>query len=105
AHWPGIIDEESLWLKNHFRGKNSRSMTVPPFQPLSVEVPLGDRSYRVLIGAGLLGRLAGEFSAFGFGKKCAIITDGNVGPLYAEAVAEPLRAAGYTPTVITVPAG
>jgi len=53
----------------------------------------------------VLGQLAGEVSDFGFGKKCAIITDSNVGPLYGNAVAEPLRQAGYTPTVITVPAG
>lgn len=80
-------------------------MSAQPFQPLFVDVPLGERSYRVIIGAGLLGQLVGEVAPFGFGKKCAIITDSNVGPLYAAAVAEPLREAGYAPAIITVPAG
>jgi 3-dehydroquinate synthase len=37
--------------------------------------------------------------------KCAVLTDSNVGPLYAEKVLESLRSAGKEPHLITVPAG
>lgn len=73
----------------------------------SVPVPLGDRAYRVLIGAGILsqlGRLAGELGDE-LGKRCAVVTDSNVGPLYSEAALASLTTAGYIPTLITVPAG
>ena len=34
-----------------------------------------------------------------------MVTDSNVGPLYAQAVARSLQGAGFTPIVITIPAG
>jgi 3-dehydroquinate synthase len=37
--------------------------------------------------------------------KCAVVTDSNVGPLYAETVIQSLRAVGKEPHLITVPAG
>lgn len=77
----------------------------------SVEVSLGERAYEVRIGNGILARL-GEWIAgtpsdpgFAFGKKCAVITDSTVGPLYAETVLRSLADAGDSPTLITVPAG
>lgn len=80
-------------------------MSSQPFQPLSVDVLLGSRSYRVVIGEGILTRLGDEVAEFGFGKRCAVVTDSTVGPLYASAVLETLSAAGYQPTLITVPSG
>lgn len=73
----------------------------------SVSVPLGDRAYRVLIGAGLLPQLGQRASELGeaLGKRCAVITDSNVAPLYADTVLASLQAAGFAPTLITVPAG
>ena len=73
----------------------------------SVPVPLGQRAYRVLIGAGILsqtGRLASELGEE-LGKRCAVVTDSNVAPLYSEPVLASLKAEGYSPTLITVPAG
>jgi len=73
----------------------------------SVPVLLGDRAYRVHIGAGILsqlGRLASELGSE-LGKRCAVVTDSNVAPLYSESVLTSLKAAGYLPTLITVPAG
>lgn len=67
---------------------------------------LGPRSYAVHVGGGLLKspellnheKLAER-------TKCAVITDSNVGPLYADTMLESLRAAGKQPQLITVPAG
>jgi len=73
----------------------------------SVPVPLGDRAYRVLIGANILpqlGALSRELGAE-LGTRCAVVTDSNVAPLYSERVLASLSAAGYIPTLITVPAG
>jgi 3-dehydroquinate synthase len=74
-------------------------------EPLSVRVDLGARSYDVLIGYGLLSRVGSYAAELLHRKKCAIITDSNVGPLYAEPVRQSLWEAGIATTVITVKAG
>jgi 3-dehydroquinate synthase len=70
-----------------------------------VRVPLGDRSYRILIGPGLLSRLGAECAALGLGTRCAILTDANVARQYARPAERSLRAAGFDPVTLTVPAG
>ena len=72
----------------------------------SVPVPLGSRSYRVVIGAGILPEVGPRAAELGeLGKRCAVVTDSNVAPLYSAAVVRSLEAAGFAPTLITVPAG
>jgi 3-dehydroquinate synthase len=64
--------------------------------------------YPVLIGLGLLGKsgLAIREQPFAKGaRRCAIVTDSHVGPLYAEAALGSLREAGFEPALVTVPAG
>ena len=39
------------------------------------------------------------------GKTCAIISDSNVAPLFADRVKKSLMSAGFRPTLITIPAG
>jgi 3-dehydroquinate synthase len=70
-----------------------------------VKVPLGDRTYSILIGEGLLGRLGPECRRLGLGRRCAIITDTHVARLYAKEAERSLRAAGFDGLRITVPAG
>ena len=70
-----------------------------------VKVPLGDRSYSIKIGNGLLPRLGGECRRLKLGKRCAVVTDRSVGRLYAKAALASLRQAGFTPVEIRVPAG
>ena len=70
-----------------------------------VTVPLGQRSYSILIGGKLLRRLGRECSSLGLGKRCAIITDSNAGPRFARAVVGSLADAGFDPIVVRVPAG
>ncbi|MGB8355487.1 MAG: hypothetical protein WCD79_16435, partial [Chthoniobacteraceae bacterium] len=71
----------------------------------TVDVRLGERSYRVVIGAGILGSAGVRISELGLGKACAVVTDSNVGRLYADAVLRSLGDAGFKATLITVPAG
>ena len=70
-----------------------------------VPVRLGERSYAIKIGAGLLARLGAECTRLKLGRRAAIITDANVGPLLAARASESLITAGFEPFVVNVPAG
>lgn len=72
----------------------------------TVPVPLPHAPYDVKIAPGLLAQTGAEASALFPGiRRCALVTDSKVGPLYAEAAAGSLRAAGIMPEIITIPAG
>ena len=80
-----------------------------------VRVELGERSYNIVIGHGLLSQAGNEITqALGTRRhagparptgKAVIITDSHVGPLYAGKVRTALRRAGIESEVIEVPAG
>src|SRR5581483_6327744 len=71
----------------------------------SVKVPLGDRSYEIFIGRGLLAKLGSECARLGLGRRCAVISDRNVARRFAKNALRSLAAAGFEPLLITVPAG
>ena len=62
-----------------------------------VKVPLGNRSYALKIGEGLLTRLGYECDHLKLGERCAIITDTNVGRRYARPAFDSLAKAGFSP--------
>ena len=70
-----------------------------------VTVDLGDRSYPIRIGSGILNMLGDECKAAGLTGKCLIVSDENVAPLYAEAVFQSLEKAGYSLGLEVLPAG
>jgi 3-dehydroquinate synthase len=70
-----------------------------------VPVQLGERSYSIKIGSGLLSRLGRECARLKLGQRVAVITDANVGPLLAKSAQKALTDAGFAPLLITVPAG
>jgi 3-dehydroquinate synthase len=71
----------------------------------TIRVDLGVRSYDIAIGPGLIDR-AGALLAERLGERRAvIITDTNVGPLYADRLDAALRQAGHQTRTITVAAG
>ena len=70
-----------------------------------VQVPLGNRSYTIKVGSGLLPKLGIECVALKLGQRCAVITDTNVGKKFSRAVLNSLTASGFEPTLVTVPAG
>jgi 3-dehydroquinate synthase len=81
-------------------------MTVEAVRkPEVVPVSLGDRSYEVLIGAGLLGR-APELVKARFGAtRCAIVTDTNVAARHLAALDENLKANRQHIGTLTLPPG
>ena len=71
----------------------------------SVKVPLGNRSYDITIGSGLLADLGSKCARLKLGPRCAIITDTNVGKRFAKPAFNSLVRAGFFPALIVVPPG
>jgi 3-dehydroquinate synthase len=71
----------------------------------TVAVALGERSYEVRIGPGLLMSVGALLRELCSAPTAAIVTDTNVGPLYAEQLLTSLRESGFETRAITVPAG
>jgi shikimate kinase/3-dehydroquinate synthase len=77
----------------------------PAAQIHEVEVALGLRAYKILIGEGLMAR-AGEYIArLAPGAHCAIVTDDNVAAAHLATLAVSLAQAGLRTSVIVVPPG
>jgi 3-dehydroquinate synthase len=72
---------------------------------ISTEVRTSEHSYRVLIGPSLLESVGDEIRGKLAPSRCAIISDTNVAPLFAEKIQKSLALAGFQSALITVPAG
>src|ERR1051325_9761393 len=70
-----------------------------------VRVPLGSRSYAIQIAPGLLASLGAECARLKLGARCAILSDSHVDKRFGRAAEKSLRAAGFEPISIVVPAG
>lgn len=70
-----------------------------------VTVDLGDRSYPIRIGSGILDTLGDACQAAGLTGRCLVVSDENVAPLYAERVFQSLEKAGFNPVLDVLPAG
>jgi 3-dehydroquinate synthase len=70
-----------------------------------VKVPLAHRSYAIKVDGGLVARLGAECAQLKLGRRCAVITDSNVGKHFAKAALKSLAASGFEPVLITIPAG
>ncbi len=71
----------------------------------SISVQLGNRSYQIKVAASLLPQLGAECARLKLGRHCAVITDSNVGKHFARPALKSLAASGFSPLLITVPAG
>ena len=72
---------------------------------ISVEVRAGPRRYDVLIEAGLLASAGAFVKKRLHGPCCALISDSNIAPLFADRVKQSLLSVGFQPTPVTIPAG
>ena len=81
-------------------------MTAPVrIDPVTVEVSLGDRSYDIVIGRGVLASLGTRVAALRPGAKTVIITDENVARHHLTAAETALGRAGVATSRVVVPAG
>lgn len=71
----------------------------------SVAVPLGERSYDILIRPGLLSEIGPRLRRLGLSGKAAVVTDPTVGRWYARPAIRSLDAAGFDVRTILAPAG
>jgi len=76
----------------------SRNVTV-------VDVDLPGRAYAIQIGSGTLAQLGPRLRQRSTARLATVITDANVGPLYAARVEASLGAADFDATTLSVPAG
>jgi len=70
-----------------------------------VKVSLAERSYDILIRAGLLGEVGRCLRGLGFSGKVAVVTNPTIRRLYAPAVIQSLKTAGYETRTIVIPDG
>jgi len=61
--------------------------------------------YPALVGSGLVEQVSKRLRKYLARKSCAIISDSNVAPLFADRITQSLVSAGFEPTLITIPAG
>jgi len=73
--------------------------------PTTIPVALGDRSYEIEISRGNLPRIAAFIKQRRPCSHGIIITDSNVGPLFAQPIVQSLSTAGMHADLLTVPAG
>ncbi|TGQ67403.1 3-dehydroquinate synthase [Mesorhizobium sp. M00.F.Ca.ET.186.01.1.1] len=74
-------------------------------QAVTVEVGLGDRTYDILIGSGLLSRAGAEIARRLPGTRAAVVTDHNVAAAHLGTLKSGLEQGGIQPAIITMPAG
>ncbi|MCS0616791.1 bifunctional shikimate kinase/3-dehydroquinate synthase AroKB [Massilia kyonggiensis] len=87
-----ILDQ--LEADNAAREQANAKTTMNEQACISLNVELGDRSYPIAIGRGLLDDASLLNRHIGGSGKVAIVTNTTVAPLYLDKVAGPLRAAG-----------
>ncbi|MGB3813753.1 MAG: 3-dehydroquinate synthase [Shinella sp.] len=80
-------------------------MTATATARRTVRVDLGDRSYDILIGPGLIAAAGREIASRLKGRKIAVITDEHVAPLYLDGFMGALKAEGIDAVSLVLPAG
>jgi 3-dehydroquinate synthase len=70
-----------------------------------VEIRGAASYYRALVGSGLIDQIGKRVRKVLHGKRCAVVTDTNVAPFFADRAKQSLILAGLKPIVITIPAG
>lgn len=70
-----------------------------------ITVPLGNRSYPILVGANILGSLGTQLLEVNFPRRVAIISNPVVSQIFGDAVRDSLTAAGFDFLEINLPDG
>jgi 3-dehydroquinate synthase len=70
-----------------------------------IRVDLGERSYNIIIGSGVLNDLGRILEKFAFSNKIAVISNPTVYAFYGEKISGTLKDAGYDLTEVLIPDG
>ncbi|THD47226.1 MAG: 3-dehydroquinate synthase [Bradyrhizobium sp.] len=95
-----VVEEVIASLQRRFVASSSANATSR-----EVVVALGTRSYRIVIGPGLIEAAGAQVAALAPGARCAIVTDATVAGLHLEALQRSLEAAGLKTAVVICPPG
>ena len=71
----------------------------------TLDVPLGERTYSIHIGAGLLASLGERLAELCPAPTAAIVTDANVAPLYGDQAVAAMTDAGYRTALLVIEPG
>ncbi|MDD4859870.1 MAG: 3-dehydroquinate synthase [Dehalococcoidales bacterium] len=71
----------------------------------TIEVKLGNNSYEIRVGRGLLSQTGPWLKQLGFSGKLVVITDAKVRELYGKALAQSLEKEGFKVVLLSVPEG
>jgi 3-dehydroquinate synthase len=70
-----------------------------------VENRSGVHRYPILVGTNLLDQIGDYARKYFPCEQCAVISDSNIAPIYANCIRKSLASAGFRPILITIPAG
>jgi 3-dehydroquinate synthase len=71
----------------------------------AIRIRAASSAHDMIVGAGLLHETGARVRSVMQGQCCAIISDANVAPLFADRVKRGLISSGFEPMLITIPAG
>lgn len=103
-----IVDEIATALRSFGRARSGDPKMTAPLRagdPVTVKVALGERTYDIVIGRGLLPSLGSRIAALKPGAKAAIVVDEAVAKLHLPAAGAALAAANIPAVNIVVPQG
>jgi len=72
---------------------------------IDVPVNLSARSYRIVVGEGVLGHVGAELARLKVGRKVALVTDPAILDLHGASVTQSLAATGFDVTTVLLPEG
>ena len=98
-----LADAEKVDCLLATRGPHYASFPVRPVAHFSIDS--GDEPSDIFVGDGLLDTVGTWASARKLGGRVVVVGDTNTFPLYGERALASLRAAGFTATGLTIPAG
>ena len=70
-----------------------------------IEISAGEHCYQASVGSGLLDTIGSTIAKIISPKRCALICDSNVAPLFGDRITQSLKSAGFDSTLIAIPAG
>ncbi len=95
-----VVEEVVAALRRRFAALAPSAATTR-----EVAVALGARSYRILIGPGLIEAAGAQIAALAPGARCAIVTDATVAALHLDALLRSLEGAGLKASLVVCPPG
>ena len=81
----------------------NRCAGAPP--PIQVPVSLGNRSYPLIIGEGLLQQAGACLQEAGLSGRVGVVTNPKIGKLYGSRLTQSLKSAGFPSAMIVIPEG